>query len=449
MGYYCSCAYTIAIVAVTSLQLTASVVSAGGFQIFEVGVKGQGVAHAGMASRADGPETVYFNPAGMVYLSTSQVSFGLTKHFVKADFSGRAEYSPAAGPLSGLTFENSMKGSNGGDPLSLPATGIYAVYSFSDDAKFGLGINTPFGLISEYDKGWAGRYLALKSSLKTININPSFAIRVNEKLALAVGFNAAYADAELTQAIDLGLLLAPLGETPGALANDGSTKVSGKDWGFGGNLGIIFEPVPGTRIGIGYRSPQKLNIDGRVRFGTGRFSPALFGPVLESGRATAPLTLPQWASVSLYHAINSQWAAMFDATWTDWSVIEELRIRFPGNPPRPDTVLPTKWKDSWRFALGSVYKPSATWTLRTGIAHEKTPTPDPRHYTPRVPAGDGVSLAIGASYLWNRNWAVDAAYTHIFIDALPINRTEGAHRLAGHYSGSVDIIGLQLNYTFN
>jgi long-chain fatty acid transport protein len=449
VGYYCSCAYTIAIVAVTSLQLTASVVSAGGFQIFEVGVKGQGVAHAGMASRADGPETVYFNPAGMVYLSTSQVSFGLTKHFVKADFSGRAEYSPAAGPLSGLTFENSMKGSNGGDPLSLPATGIYAVYSFSDDAKFGLGINTPFGLISEYDKGWAGRYLALKSSLKTININPSFAIRVNEKLALAVGFNAAYADAELTQAIDLGLLLAPLGETPGALANDGSTKVSGKDWGFGGNLGIIFEPVPGTRIGIGYRSPQKLNIDGRVRFGTGRFSPALFGPVLESGRATAPLTLPQWASVSLYHAINSQWAAMFDATWTDWSVIEELRIRFPGNPPRPDTVLPTKWKDSWRFALGSVYKPSATWTLRTGIAHEKTPTPDPRHYTPRVPAGDGVSLAIGASYLWNRNWAVDAAYTHIFIDALPINRTEGAHRLAGHYSGSVDIIGLQLNYTFN
>ncbi len=448
MGYYWGCAYIITIFAAMSPQLTASVVWASGFQIFEVGVKGQGVAHAGMASRADGPETVYFNPAGMVYLSTSQVSFGLTKHFVKADFSGRAEYTSAAGPFSGLSFENSMKGSNGGDPSSLPATGIYAVYSFSDDAKLGLGINTPFGLITEYDKGWAGRYLALKSSLKTININPSFAVRVNEKLALAVGFNAVYADAKLTQAIDLGLLLAPLGETPGALANDGFTKVSGKDWGFGGNLGLIFEPVPGTRIGIGYRSPQKLNIDGRVRFGTGRFSPALFGPVLESGLASAPLTLPQWASVSLYHAINSQWAAMFDATWTDWSVIDELRIRFPGNPPRPDTVLPTKWKDSWRFALGTVYTPSETWTWRAGIAHEKTPTPDPRHYTPRVPAGDGVSLAIGASYRWNRNWTVDAAYTHIFIDALPINRTEGAHRLVGHYSGSVDIIGLQLNYTF-
>lgn len=448
MGYYWGCAYIITIFAAMSPQLTASVVWASGFQIFEVGVKGQGVAHAGMASRADGPETVYFNPAGMVYLSTSQVSFGLTKHFVKADFSGRAEYTSAAGPFSGLSFENSMKGSNGGDPSSLPAAGIYAVYSFSDDAKLGLGINTPFGLITEYDKGWAGRYLALKSSLKTININPSFAVRVNEKLALAVGFDAVYADAKLTQSIDLGLLLAPLGETPGALANDGFTKVTGKDWGFGGNLGLIFEPVPGTRIGIGYRSPQKLNIDGRVRFGTGRFSPALFGPVLESGLASAPLTLPQWASVSLYHAINSQWAAMFDATWTDWSVIDELRIRFPGNPPRPDTVLPTKWKDSWRFALGTVYTPSESWTLRAGIAHEKTPTPDPRHYTPRVPAGDGVSLAIGGSYRWNRNWTVDTAYTHIFIDALPINRTEGAHRLVGHYSGSVDIIGLQLNYTF-
>jgi long-chain fatty acid transport protein len=427
----------------------ASVVWAAGFQIFEVGVKGQGVAHAGMATRADGPETLYFNPAGMVYLSTSQVSLGLTKHFVKAEFSGRGEYSPAAGPLSGLTFENSRKGSDGGNPLSLPAMGSYVVYSLSEDAKLGLGINTPFGLSTEYDKDWAGRYLALKSSLKAININPSIAVRVNEKLALAVGFDAVYADAQLTQAIDLGLLLAPAGETPGALANDGSTKVSGTDWGFGGNLGLIFEPVPGTRLGIGYRSPQKLNIDGRVKFGTGRFSPALFGPLLESGRATAPLTLPQWASLSLYHAFNWQWAGMFDATWTDWSVIDELRIRFPGNPPRGDTVLPTKWKDSWRFALGSVYTPTETWTLRMGTAYEKTPIPEPRQYTPRIPAGDGVSLAIGASYRWNRNWVVDVAYTHIFIDALRINRTESAHRVVGHYSGSVDIVGLQLNHIFN
>ena len=31
---------------------------AAGFQILELGVKGQGLAHAGMSTRADGPETV-------------------------------------------------------------------------------------------------------------------------------------------------------------------------------------------------------------------------------------------------------------------------------------------------------------------------------------------------------------------------------------------------------
>jgi long-chain fatty acid transport protein len=442
-------AYIVAIFAATLSQVRASVVWAAGFQIFELGVKGQGVAHAGMATRADGPETLYFNPAGMVYLPGSQVSFGLTKHFVEADFTGRGEYSPATGPFSGIGFENSTRGSDGGDPLSLPAAGIYATHSLSEDLRLGLGINTPFGLRSDYHKGWAGRYLALKSSLKTININPSIALRVNEKLALAVGFNAVYADAKLTQAIDLGLLLVPLGETPGALANDGVTKVSGRDWGFGGNLGLIFEPLHGTRVGVAYRSQQKLDIDGRIRFDSGRFSPALFGQALKSGRATAPVKLPQWASISFYQAVTPEWAAMFDATWTDWSVIEELRIRFPGNPPRPDTVLPTNWKDSWRFALGSVYTPSAVWTLRGGIAYEKTPVPNPQNYNPRIPAGDGVSLAFGASYTWNRNWTVDAAYTHIFIDALRINRTEGAHRLVGSYQGSVDIIGMQLNYTFH
>jgi long-chain fatty acid transport protein len=438
---------TIALI-LASLHLTAPNVWSAGFQIFEVGVKGQGLAHAGMASRSDGPETVYFNPAGMVHLSGHQFSGGLTKHFVEAEFNGRASYSLAAGPLAGLSFENSRKGADGGAP-SLPAGGFYAVYSHSDDLKFGLGINTPFGLSSQYGNKWAGRYLAIDSELMTININPSVAFRLGEKLAIAAGFNAVYADAELTQAIDLGLLLAPIGETPGALLNDGSAKITGTDWGFGGNLGLIFEPVDGTRLGVAYRSPQKLNIDGRVSFDTGRFSPALFGALLARGRATSPIKLPQWTSLSLHQRLTPEWAAMFDATWTDWSVIKELRIKFPGNPPRPDTVLPTNWKDSWRFALGLVHTPQPAWTLRTGIAYEKTPVPDPRNYTPRVPAGDGVSLAFGGSYKWSRNWTLDAAYTHIFIDALSINRTEGFHRLGGPYRGAVNIVGAQLTYTFN
>ena len=439
-------AKTLSIAAV--LSGTTSWLAAAGFQIFEVGIRGQGVAHAGMATRADGPETVFFNPAGMAYLSGNQTSFGLTQHFVKARFMGQAEYGAFAGSLAGLGFENSVTGSDGGT-LSLPAAGFYTSHSLSRDIRFGLGINTPFGLSTDYGRDWAGRYLATKSSLTTININPSFAVRLHETLAIAAGVNLVYASAQLNQALDLGLLQAPLGEAPGTLGNDGLVTVAGDNWAYGFNLGTIFEPVKGTRFGVSYRSEQELEIKGTAHFDLGRFAPELFGSALQSGPVASTVKLPQWTTFGLHHAITQDWAAMVDATWTDWSVIDELRIRFPKSPSGMDTVLPTNWDDSWRFAFGVIHKPADAWTLRAGIAHEKTPVPDRTNYTPRIPAGDGLSLAFGTSYDLSDSWTLDAAYTQILIDELPIDRTEGVHRVSGGYDGAVSIIGLQLMYTFD
>jgi len=430
------------------LAMGAGEAAAAGFQILEVGVKGQGVAHAGMSTRADGPETIFFNPAGMTRLPDHQVSFGLTQHFVVAEFSGRSEYSPAAGPLAGLGYQGSMVGVNGGN-RSFPAMGLYATYSVSDDMKLGLGINTPFGLSSDYGDNWAGRYLAIDSELSTININPALAIRLNDRLSLGLGLNAVYAEAKLTQALDLGLLLAPLGQTPGALANDGRAKVDGDDWGYGFNFAILFEPIPGTRFGLTYRSETELSIKGSATFDTGRFPQALFGSTFDTGNSRSDLKLPQWLSAGVYHEISPGWAGMLEATWTDWSVIEELRIRYSGPVIRPDTVLPTNWSNSWRFGAGIVHTPPGSWTLRAGLAWENTPTPGPTDYIPRVPAGDGISIAVGASYELDNNLILDLAYTHIFVDALSINRTEGSHRLAGDYDGSVDIVAAQLHYIFN
>ena len=49
--------------------------------------------------------------------------------------------------------------------------------------SFGLGINVPFGLKTEYDDGWIGRYQGLKSEIKTINVNPALSWQVTPTLA--------------------------------------------------------------------------------------------------------------------------------------------------------------------------------------------------------------------------------------------------------------------------
>jgi long-chain fatty acid transport protein len=40
------------------------------------------------------------------------------------------------------------------------------------------------------------------------------------------------------------------------------------------------------------------------------------------------IDLPATLSVSAYHQLTNKWAILADVTWTEWSVMDELRIEF-------------------------------------------------------------------------------------------------------------------------
>ena len=52
-------------------------------------------------------------------------------------------------------------------------------------ASSGMGVNVPFGLKTEYDNNWVGRFQGISSEVKTININPSIAWKVNQMFSVA------------------------------------------------------------------------------------------------------------------------------------------------------------------------------------------------------------------------------------------------------------------------
>ena len=81
---------------------------------------------------------------------------------------------------------------------------FYYVAELSPQLRAGVGISSPFGLKTEYDPGWMGRFQAIKSELQTININPSLAYKINDQLSVGAGLDAQYITAELTNAVNLG-----------------------------------------------------------------------------------------------------------------------------------------------------------------------------------------------------------------------------------------------------
>ena len=159
--------------------------------------------------------------------------------------------------------------------------------------------------------------------------------------------------------------------------------------------------------------------------------------------ANAEVDLPQTASLSIYHDLNSQWSVMGDVTWTGWDNFDELRIEYESL--QPDTVIEENWNDIWRYSLGVDYRYNSAWTFRAGTAYDETPIPDARRRTARIPGEDRIWASLGFGYQATPTLGIDVAYTHLFIDDPKINSgdvTRGT--ITGEYDADVDIVSAQL-----
>src|SRR5947208_3035832 len=164
-----------------------------GFQIRENSAAALGNAFAGAATSSEDPSIIANNPAGMIGLSGNQVSGDFAIIIPSAVFSGMG-LTAARQPISG---------GNGGDAVGAqPVPAAYGFYDASPDLKVGLALTAPFGLQTQYQSDWVGRYQAIRSDIATININPNVAYRVSDWFSIGGGPAIQHAGAEFTNAIN-------------------------------------------------------------------------------------------------------------------------------------------------------------------------------------------------------------------------------------------------------
>jgi len=446
-------------------------VQAAGFALIEHGASGMGNAFAGGSAIAEDATTVYFNPAGMTRLEGTRFTLGAHAILPSAKFNGTDMRTLSVLGLGSFMATNS--GGEGGDAGKFAVVpNLYYVRDLNERVKFGLGINVPFGLATEYDDEWVGRYHAIESELMTININPSLAFKATDKLSLGVGINAQYSNVLLTSAVDGGLIGAlQNGCTAVSLAfcdsfsgiADFMGEVDGNDWGWGYNLGLLYEFNENTRVGLAYRSRIKFNLEGEAEFeGISPLGPIYLGQFQAAGAfvnsdVEASITHPDTLSLSLFHQINPKWAVMADITWTHWSLLKEVVIEFDRGS-QGNSTLEFGWENTLRYALGVNYRHNANWLWRAGVAYDETPIPNAEMRSPRIPDEDRLWVNIGFNYRLNDEFSIDVGYAHLFVDDAKINNTTTANpvpgviaidnTLTGEYDSHTDILSAQLNWTF-
>ncbi len=438
-----------------------TLVSASGFALIETNARGQGNAYAGAAAHTPDASTIFFNPAGMTEIEGDQLT--IAAHYILPKSNFNNDGSTASSSFEGSPFA-SLKGEddNGGTPALVP--NLYWVKAINETSKFGLGINSPFGLATEYNDDWVGRYHGVLSDLKIININPSYAYKVNDQLSIGAGVDVMLGTVELTSAVDFGAIcVATFGVNycidTGALPQqaDGMAILKGDNYddiNLGYNFGLTYKPTEESAIGVAYRSEVDIDVTGTADFkvpaaGTFVYGSNLF---LDTG-LKASVTMP--ASLSLSYALESgKITYLTDVTWTGWSSFQELRVKYD-NPSQPPTVTTEGWEDTMRYSFGIDYQYNDETIYRVGVAYDETPTPNKERRTARLPGSDRTWLSLGVSKQLDTDMSVDIGYSHLFVDDAPINNEFESERvptlranLNGEYTASIDIFSVQLNWQY-
>ena len=423
--------------------LAAAPVHAAGFQLKENSVKSQGTSFAGTAAKTGDSSVVTNNPAVMTQFEGTTVQADVTVIDLNYEFEGSG--TDAFGrPLSG------SNGGNAGDVTPVPALSM--VHKFDNGLAFGAMVSAPFGLKTEYDAGWVGRYAAQKSEVEVIDLTFSAALDITDRFSVGIGAIASRADVTLSRGVDFGGLLfpapLPFAQPQGA---DGLVEVQGNDNGFGWLVGAHFRPTDSLAFGLSYRSEIDYELSGTADWTVPGTVATVLGvnpataPLFKDGDVLADLTTPSILSFGATWQPTDALAISATYSETDWSSLREVRIQFAN--PDPDAVEDFDWKDTYFASLGAEYKASDRLTLRTGVGYDESPTKLETR-TPRLPDANRLFYSAGATFAVSEALDVNVAYTRIEPRDPKIDFTTGGSRIAGPFEGNANLFGISTQYRF-
>ncbi len=390
------------------MMFPASGVFASGLAIPEQGAAAMGMS-AAVTARSEDLSAIFYNPAGIDYVKNSEIMLGVTP------IRPGHEYHPFREDLDFFDRTDSES------KTFLPPQ-IYAAWRANDNMVLGIGVFAPFGLGTEWDNGWDGRYVSTLAEITNVHINPTLSYKVNETVSIGVGVSYITANATIEKMIDTGgLISSSLAANPNY---DSMFGLEGDGSSFNFNLGTIIRPIERLQLGVSYRSAFDIDLEGTAKFKheetaikTAVAGAAVMGgadsatatamadgtynlisgmmPASQDGSAT--LKMPWMLNFGIKYDLNEAWDTSFDLDFVGWSVYDELVIDFDKDMPEDKTTLKKDWENSFILRGGTSYDINESFVARGGLMFDSNPVPEDT-FDPQLPDSDRWALSIGAGY---------------------------------------------------
>jgi len=308
------------------LMLLPTVCHAGGFALNEYSARANGMGGA-MIAIADDASAVAYNPAGITQILGDSMMFGMT----------------AISPTADVQTGSGAKTTTQANIYTPPHA--YVVHQINDTAWLGVGVYTRFGVGTQYSVDWAGANKLYRSELSSYSFAPNIALKLTDKLSVAVGPEILYSSADLRQKTTFP-------------NSDVRMFVDGVSFGGQAALHYIFNDE--WSAGFVYHTSQRASDKGGVHY-TG---------VSHNQNLTITLDLPASYNLGVAYKPNADWKIEADAIFTQWQDYKDMRYSFEDNGT---TIKPKYWRNVWRFQLGTEYMATKWLALRAGLVWDQDP----------------------------------------------------------------------------
>lgn len=427
--------FSTAILALAAGLAPTSQAAGQGFSLNELGTCAMGRGGASVAAPCDDGSALFLSPAGIADVEGWTVSGGVTLIATAGSF------------IDDLTLNETDL-----DNPVVPAPHAYVVYGITERLAAGVGLVTPYGLETNWPLDFRGRFVGYDNSILAFYIQPTAAVRVNDRLAVGAGLDLAIGSVELTRRLDLAkreievpgvgsFLGGALGIAAGTDFADVELSADGAT-GVGGHFGVLVDVTDWLRFGGRYLTRITLDFEGDAVFepvSTGLVLPPnnpialavgldpgtpipvdalleqldLFaeGAPLGDQAVATSITLPDQLVLGVALQAARDVRLLFDYQWSRWSEFDVIEIDF-ASPATPDEQLVENFDDTSTFRFGVDWTASERWSLRGGFVRNTAAEPD-ESVTPLLPEAGRNQLTVGAGYRSSETLGIDVAYMYL------------------------------------
>jgi long-chain fatty acid transport protein len=389
-----------------------------GFRNQTIGTFGLGRS-GGRIAQVDDASAVQQNPANLVGLTNLEAQ--LTPSVVYINVNYQSPFGQSASTIH---------------PWKVLPNFFVAVPLKNTRFAAGFGVTVPYGLANQWSSSasafsQAPPYGSLTyfaphySQLITVNLNPTVAVKLTDKISLGAGLDVMWSDLEFKQ------FLSPL--LPNVQAH-----AEGDGVGLGGNLGITWHVTDRQQLALTYRSTMTVDYSGTTKFDN---LPGMPGTSFGS-----QIKFPNIIAAGYGLDLTDKLRVETDFEWLQFSQFRNLPVNVGNNLLGvPSQNIPEKWRNTFTAGIGGDWKFADHWVLRAGYEFLESPVPDTT-FSPTIPDANQNVITLGLGWK-GRHSSLEAAYGLDFYNDRNISNDQNP-ALNGKYTFNVHLISLAYRYSF-